>query len=278
MDSLSSELILKRKAAEESFHDEWSMSTDVSKINVRQHAEACTAPEMRFIKKVLGNLKGRELLDVGCGLGEASVYFALEGATVTSTDLSSGMLHATDSLAKHNGCQVKTHKCDAESLKLDRNTRFDVIYAGNLFHHVNIDSTLKTLTPHLKPGGVLISWDPLKYNPIINIYRRIATNVRTVDEHPLGLRDFKTFKTHFQSVEKKYFWFFTLLVFILMAVFQKRNPNKERFWKAVISEEAAWKPIYSPLEKLDAIVLKILPFLRILCWNVVIICRNPKMP
>ena len=39
----------------------------------------------------------KTLLDVGCGLGEASVYFAMEGACVTSLDISKSML---DSVAK----------------------------------------------------------------------------------------------------------------------------------------------------------------------------------
>lgn len=66
-----------RKHAEEVFHDEWAAKVDVMKIDVRKMNEACTAPEMRHIRRVLGDLKGRSLLDVGCGLGEASVYFAL---------------------------------------------------------------------------------------------------------------------------------------------------------------------------------------------------------
>jgi hypothetical protein len=80
-----------RKHAEEIFHDEWAASVDVAKINVRQMNEACTTPEMRYIRRALGDLKGRTLLDVGCGLGEASVYFALLGAEVTATDISPGM-------------------------------------------------------------------------------------------------------------------------------------------------------------------------------------------
>ena len=43
---------------------------------------------MRHISKVLGDLNGKTLLDIGCGLGEASVYFAIRGAEVTSRDIS----------------------------------------------------------------------------------------------------------------------------------------------------------------------------------------------
>jgi hypothetical protein len=52
-------------------------------------------------------------------------------------------------------------------------------------------------------GGVL---DPLRYNPLINIYRRMATAVRTADEHPLGMDDLRQLKRTFRRVEARFFW------------------------------------------------------------------------
>jgi 2-polyprenyl-3-methyl-5-hydroxy-6-metoxy-1,4-benzoquinol methylase len=68
---------------------------------------------MRYITKRLGDLNGKTLLDIGRGLGEASVYFAMKGAEVTSSDLSEGMLNVTTKLALENEVKVKTHlrKC-----------------------------------------------------------------------------------------------------------------------------------------------------------------------
>src|SRR6266478_423259 len=36
----------------------------------------------------------------------------------------------------------------------------------------------------LKPGGRFFSINPVAYNPVINVYRRMATEVRTEDENP----------------------------------------------------------------------------------------------
>ncbi|MEJ1974402.1 MAG: hypothetical protein WDM96_18690 [Lacunisphaera sp.] len=60
-----------------------------------------------------------------------------------------------------------------------------------------------------------------------------------------------------------------------MAVFQRRNPNKERYWKKVVEEADSWAALYYPLEMLDKVLL-LVPFLRPLCWNVVIVGRGPK--
>lgn len=264
-----------RKHAEEVFHDEWAAGTDVTQIDVRQMNEACTAPEMRHIRRALGDLRGRTLLDVGCGLGEAAVYFATLGADVTATDISPGMCDAARRLAEHNGVSIKTHVSASEDLGFGPEVKFDVIYTGNTLHHVDIAATMPRLLKHLKPDGVFVSWDPVAYNPVINVYRRRAMQVRTHDEHPLTLADIRAVRAHFRESRTSWFWLSTLAIFCIMAVVQRRDPNQERYWKKVVEEADRWAWLYWPLEDLDRILLHI-PFLRPLCWNVVIVGRGPR--
>lgn len=266
----------ERIQIEREFHDAWADSEDVEKIDVRASNEVCTAPEMRYITHRLGNIKGKRLLDVGCGLGEASVYFAILGAEVTSSDLSQGMLDATTRLAKANNVSVKQHVASAEDMQLPPEAKFDIIYAGNLLHHVDIEETITRIKPHLAAGGMFVTWDPLAYNPAINAYRTMATEVRTPDEHPFKWSDIKLFNKHFETVETRYFWLTTLIIFVIMALAQQRNPNKERFWKVVVQEGKKWSWLYLPLEKLDRMLLSFLPLLSLLCWNVVIVAKTPR--
>ena len=259
---------------EREFHDNWAESEQLDDIDVVLANEVCTAPEIRHIMKSLGDIRGKSLLDVGCGLGEASVYFAMKGAEVTAMDLSPGMLQAAQSLAERNSVTLKTHQASAEDVFLKPDQMFDIIYAGNLLHHVDLEETIQRLTPHLRDGGVFVSWDPLAYNPAINVYRRMATEVRTPDEHPLTLSDLRRVRRSFGSVDFKFFWLTTLVVFGAMFLFQRRDPNKERYWKAVLKEADRWAPIYRPLEALDRVLLALFPPLRLLCWNVVIIARK----
>jgi len=267
-----------RKQSEEHFHDEWAAGVDVAAIDVRGMNTACTAPEMRSIRASLGPLRGKRLLDVGCGLGEASVFFALEGADVTATDISSGMLDAAQRLAAANNVALRTVVSASEDLAIAAEEPFDIIYTGNTLHHVNIAESLSRLLPLLKDDGTFVSWDPVAYNPVINVYRWMATEVRTEDEHPLTLADIRTIRGHFRSSQIRWFWLTTLLLFIVMAVIQRRSPNKERFWKKVVEEADRWAWLYRPLEMLDRVLLTVFPFLRPLCWNVVVIGRGPKRP
>ena len=55
--------------AEEEFHDGWAINEAPSDIDVFEANEVCTAPEMRYITKYLGNLDGKSILDIGCGGG-----------------------------------------------------------------------------------------------------------------------------------------------------------------------------------------------------------------
>jgi len=268
----------QRLQSEVKFHDDWANSVDITKLDVVHVNEAVTSPELRYITSQYAPWAGKAVLDVGCGLGEAGVYFAIKGADVTSLDLSPGMLRVAERLAKKYNVKVTPHLASAEDMGLSPEQKFDVIYLGNLFHHVDIEKCILQLKDHLKPEGVMVSWDPVAYNPIINVYRWMATENRTPDEHPLRLKDLKIFRKHFTEVKTSWFWLTSLLVFILMFVFERRHPNQDKFWKKVIDDSEKWKPIYRPLAALDRVLLKLLPFLKPLCWNVVIEARGAKSP
>ena len=60
-------------SSESEFHDQWAQETPLAKIAVREAFEAPTALENRTILGLMGDLRGKHLLDVGAGLGESSV-------------------------------------------------------------------------------------------------------------------------------------------------------------------------------------------------------------
>lgn len=268
---------LKRHNDEEHLSYLWAKTVDVKKIDVVAMNEACTAPEMRYIISKLGNIRGKSLLDIGCGLGEASVYFALKGAKVTAIDISKSMIDVIKRLSKRYNVQIVNHQSTIENIQLPYGKKFDIIYVGNLLHHVNIDKALEQVRLYLKTDGIFVNWEPVHYNPIINIYRKIAVKVRSKNEQPIKLSDIEKFHRYFSRVETKWFWFSTLIIFIIMVFLQKRDPNKERLWKVVVAEEKKWKFLYKFLERFDIWLLKFFPILNPFCWNVVIISSGKKI-
>jgi len=150
--------------AEEVFHDQWARSTCPSSVQVDATFEAPTAPENRYILRWLGDVQGLSLLDLGTGCGEAAVYFAKRGASVTAVDLSSEMLRLVQEVAREHGVTVATAQMSATRLAL-RNDYFDVVYASNLLHHVDKEKCLDEVRRVLKPGGACCVLGPSQTQP-----------------------------------------------------------------------------------------------------------------
>lgn len=262
---------------EKHLSDDWAKSVDVHTIDVPYMNESPTIPEMRYIIRALGDIRGKRIIDLGCGLGETSVYFALKGARVTAVDLSPEMLKVVDRLSKRYHVRVRKTLASVEHLSLKKNEKFDVVYAGNLFHHVNIPRTMQSILPHMHKDSVLVCWDPVRYNPIINIYRKIAVNVRSPNERPVGFSEIRYLRQLFHESTVSWYWFSSLFIFIYMYVIERRNPNTERYWKTVIKEGRKWSWLYLPLSAFDRIILTLLPFLRPLCWNVILVLQKPRL-
>lgn len=258
---------------EELFHDEWAKSVNVEEVMVDEFFEACTAPENRFIMRSLGDIQGKKIIELGCGLGEAAVYFAKKGAEVVATDISNGMLELVKKVAQKHGVSLSTAQAYADKMPFPDES-FDIVYAANLLHHVDIEATIKEAKRVLRSGGMLISWDPLAHNPIINIYRRMAMGVRTEDEHPIKMSQMSLFKKHFREVKYETFWFTTLLIFLKFYFIDHVDPNKERYWKKILIDAKKLEKFYRRLEKIDMAILKALPFLKRYCWNIVVIAKK----
>ena len=264
----------ERNGREQEFHDEWAHSLAPEDVLVDASWEGVTAPEHRWIRKQLGDLKGKRVLDLGCGAGEAAVWFAKQGADVVASDLSPGFLDLVNRVAKLHGVTVATHQADADRLDLPADS-FDVVYAGHLLHHVDFDDALNRLHRVLKPGGVAVTWDPLRHNPIINLYRRMASDVRTPDEQPLHIHDVRRFSRLFEDVRHECFWLATLWLFVRFYLIERVHPRQDRYWKRVIREHARLAPVYNRLARVDWVMLRAAPFLRRYCWNVAICARKP---
>jgi 2-polyprenyl-3-methyl-5-hydroxy-6-metoxy-1,4-benzoquinol methylase len=257
---------IHRKEAE--FHDQWAGSVKLEEINVREAFEAPTAPENRFILKQMGELTGKRVLDIGAGLGESSVYFALRGANVTTTDLSPQMVETAVKLAHLHGVKVGGVVSAAESLNVPENS-YDFVYVANTIHHVtNKESLFSQMQKALRPGGRFFSWDPLAYNPVINIYRRMATSVRTEDEAPLTFADLEIARKYFQNVRHREFWISTMSLFLKYYLIDRVHPNADRYWKRIFRETDASLWWWQPLRGADAILTR-LPLVRRLAWNMV---------
>jgi 2-polyprenyl-3-methyl-5-hydroxy-6-metoxy-1,4-benzoquinol methylase len=262
---------------EATFHDAWASTTKLEDILVKECFEAPTALENQFILRKMGNLARKRLLDIGAGLGESSVYFALHGAQVTTTDISPLMVEKVLQLGAKYGVEIDGIVSTVESLNVPEN-RFDFVYIANTIHHVHDRSQLfAQIHRALKPGGLFFSYDPLAYNPAINLYRRIATKVRTPDERPLTRADLRLARTYFDNVGHREYWIATLLLFVKYYAVDRVHPNEDRYWKRILKEKPEDLRWWQPLLYLDSVLLRI-PGVQWLAWNTVLWGNKPGTP
>ncbi|NWF59122.1 MAG: methyltransferase domain-containing protein [Fischerella sp.] len=262
----------KRVQKEVEFHDRWAATIDVVALDVDIYFEGSTSPENRFIMRQLGDIQGKRILDLGCGAGENSVYFARKGAHCIASDISSGMVETALKLADKYGVKVDGKVINAMNIDFPDNS-FDIVYAANILHHVNPKLALQEMYRVVKPGGKVCFWEPLKHNPIINIYRQIAKDVRTEDEAPLDINIIQFTKKLFSDVKFDTFWLISLWIFIQFYLIERVSPNKERYWKKIIYEEPRLRRLYFRLERLDYLVKK-LPFMKRFAWNIAVVATK----
>jgi 2-polyprenyl-3-methyl-5-hydroxy-6-metoxy-1,4-benzoquinol methylase len=253
---------------EAAFHDAWANNTKLGDISVRESFEAPTAMENQFILQRMGDLHGKKLLDIGAGLGESSVYLAMQGADVTTVDISPQMVEIALNLGVQSGVKLTGLVSGVETLTVPA-AEFDFIYIANTIHHVQDRAALfEQMHCALKPGGKFFSYDPLSYNPAINVYRRMASTVRTLDERPLTAADLTLAKKFFRNVGHREFWVSSQLLFVKYYCIDRVSPKNDRYWKKILRETPRTLWWWIPLRTLDSFLAR-LPLVRWLAWNMV---------
>jgi SAM-dependent methyltransferase len=151
----------------------------------------------------LGDLRGRSVLDFGCGHGMAAVVLARAGARVTAFDLSRGYLAEAAARAAANGVAVDFVQADGERLPF-ADAAFDGVWGNAVLHHLDLARAGRELWRVLRPGGVAVFCEPWGENPLLNLARRwlpYPGKHRTRDERPLRRHQLRPLCECFENVE-----------------------------------------------------------------------------
>lgn len=108
------------------------------------------------------DIRGKKILDVGCGFGLYSLIFAFYGADVTGIDMSKERLEVFMKLAEPFEINVKAVYCSALNLPF-KDMNFDLIYCNQFISHVaDVTKSLAEAKRVLKKGGILFVADSNK--------------------------------------------------------------------------------------------------------------------
>jgi len=252
---LSQESGSDRLEREKKFHD-LSFGEGTRKKAHKYYSIALKSRE--YYRDILrSRASGANALEYGCGPGSHAFMLAEQGAKVCGIDISDVAIDLAELEAKNRGIQdrISFSVMNAEELKFD-DSSFDLICGTGILHHLDLERSFAEINRVLTDDGVAVFIEPLGHNPLINLYRKLTPDLRTVDEHPLLNKDLKLAERQFGEVEIKYFHFFSL--------------TAVPFRNTLI-----FKPLLSLLNFIDTALFAVLPFSRKYSWSVVIKLSAP---
>lgn len=153
--------------------------------------------------KHFGDIKGARLLDLGCGNGSSSLFFAKQGANVVSCDISEVAIQSLSQLCvKNNINNITPIKCSAFSIT--ELGLFDFVFGSMILHHLEPFSIFsETLKKSLVSGGKAFFYENNAFSNLLIWFRTNLVGKYGIpkygddDEFPLTPAEVEILKTNF---------------------------------------------------------------------------------
>lgn len=248
------------EAREASYWDE--QAAHLTEDQLRHETVTLDATNRRRLA-LLGDVRGKRLLDVGCGTGLWSVLLAERGAEVWAVDISPGSIAVTRRRASLCDVSERVHSSVMSALELDfADGFFDLVHGQDIIHHLDAAAFGKEVARVLKPGGRAVFSENCANNSLLMFARNNLCGRWGIprwssdDEYPLTKERLNQFGQFFESVHVEYpeFLFFHYLD---AKVFGYRN-----------------RPINRLCHGLDANIHFLLPFMRKYSYRQLICCHR----
>ncbi len=132
--------------------------------------ERRATPLLETLRQVTArdSIEGLRLIDMGCGFGALSVFFAGRGARVTGIDPIASRLEVGRAVAAEHDLPVEFSEGRMEALEF-ADESFDIAVQNNSLCYIvdreNRRSALAETARVLRPGGILIVRNPNRWHP-----------------------------------------------------------------------------------------------------------------
>lgn len=147
---------------------------------------------LAHVEKKSGGIKGKKILDVGCGGGIFAESMAARGASVTGIDLSEKPLKVAQLHLLESGQQVEYQLISAEDMAQAQPASFDIVTCMEMLEHVpDPASTVRACAALAKPGG-WVYCSTLNRNPKSYLFAVIGAEY-VLNLLPKGTHDYARF-------------------------------------------------------------------------------------
>lgn len=227
--------------------------------------DAGKTPLEQYFWKLIGDVRGLDILEVGCGLGDDTLRYARRGARVTSIDISDVAVERVRARLSAANVEADVRVMDAFDVR-SFDKKFDLIVGKLILHHLEPFAEISEIfADRLKPEGRMVFAENNSRNPWLIFARNHLAGKYGIPkhgdnvEHPLTPEEVRTLGMHFDKVECHFPW----LVF-----FRKLNTYIFR-----------GKPVFRPMmwvnNKVDDTLWRVAPAIRPLSYLQIVVATKP---
>lgn len=243
---------------ERNWHESEDFARDDSSLIVGVYASGIFDEAEAYHLEALGDIRGLNVLDYGCGTGGTTIELLERGAQVVGFDVSATRLQDARDLVRNRvgaSIDVRLLQSSAEDMPFP-DSAFDVVFGKQILHHLDLQVAVPEIARVLRPGGRAIFLEPLIHNPVLEGYRRLTPHLRSPTEKALSMNDLQFIASHFSAWRHKDF----ILLSILPALAE-----------AFTGKHPLWGNMRAGLELVDRRMIDALPAIGRYAWETVLI-------
>ena len=135
------------------FAERYQRQAQITTATAHYGPDIPTEAELRL----LGDLKGRRVLELGCGAAQSSIAFARSGATAIGVDVSAAQLEHGRRLAEQAEVRVELRQGDMADLAFLRADSIDLAFSSYAFQYVeDLNRVFRQVHRVLRVGAPLV--------------------------------------------------------------------------------------------------------------------------
>lgn len=175
------EEIHRREQAEKRRGEQQAALTENADLQVparifqRYQAPSPNTPfAIEFAYNQLGDVRGKKVLELGCGHGENTIQLVHRGAQVCASDISDSLIELAKRRMKLNGFAEGFQFFPGSPYELPFDDRsFDVIFGIAVLYRLDLDLISREVWRVLRPGGYAVFKEPVRNSKLMTRIRRL---------------------------------------------------------------------------------------------------------
>ena len=228
----------ERSAAEASHIDTARLLADESQLARYIAPPAETFYPLEYSYHLLGDVKGKMVLEYGCGDGMNTLALARRGARIKALDISPELIAVARRRLQVNNADsdVEFIVGSAHDIPLEDES-VDVVFGIAILHHLDLRLSAREVKRVLRKGGRAIFQEPVRNSAFIKFVRNLIP-YQSPDvspfERPLTDRELAEYAEGFSEYRSKAFTLPTTSLVDILPPLRRRISNACYRWDAAV--------------------------------------------